>query len=196
MITPSLAAALLALPLLSVLLRLYCTRTDSLNIRWLIVHIVCGAALFGAVGPLIGYFSVGLLSPLGVWLPPSSFTKQPFLLWSDPRFFIGLGYFFLVVPAMLTGVVAGSLKPWLKSWAHCAGIGAVQVIISLLCGGAALNRHGLSFMASVNEIKADETFVLIGTAAFFAGIFSSKLLVVAPNLLLHPTLARRARSDG
>lgn len=181
MITPSLAIALLALPLVSVLFRVLRELKSGFNTGQFFMDFVSNVVLFGIVGPLIGYLSIALLSPLlGLLMPRFGLSKEPLILFSDPVLFIFLAYLFLGIPALLTGVVSGALKPWLKSWRHHAGIGLVAMAIAILWGGANLNRHGLSFMASISEVELNETFVSIGIGAFFFGIFSARLLLDRP----------------
>ncbi|HXE40139.1 MAG TPA: hypothetical protein VN639_16865 [Azonexus sp.] len=171
------AIALLALPLVSVLFRVLHKSKSGSNTGQFFKDFVSNVVLFGVVGPLIGYASIALLSPLlGFLMPSSSFSKEPLILFSDPFLFIFIAYLFLGIPALLTGVVSGALKPWLKSCRHHAGIGLVAMAIAILWGGANLNRHGLSFMASISEVELNKNFVSIGIAAFFVGIFSARLL--------------------
>lgn len=167
MITLALAMAFLTLPLAAIAFRLLHSPGGANEIRQLILHIAAGAVIFAVATPLIGFAMFVIFYEAFISSGPESF-------FSSLSFWLLIGYFISGIPALLRGMVAGALKPWLKSWWNFAGIGFVNLLLTLLWSGAISNPFGLNFRMSIFWITAESLATAIPGAV--ACIFSARIL--------------------
>lgn len=121
-------AFLLVLPLCSVVFRLL-HASDS-GIGKALRNILSGAILFGLIAPLIGYFCYAAY--ISVHLAPS--IKAAINVFFTPQVFSFslISYFFGGGASVLTGVVAGAIMPWIRTWFHLVLIGIVGACLQAL----------------------------------------------------------------
>lgn len=89
-------------------------------------HMARGAALFGSLGPLLGGLIAGPLFVLNSGTFRS--TADTMLLIAGC---IVLSYVACLIPALLTGLTAGALRPWLSNRERLLSFGAVGSTLTL-----------------------------------------------------------------
>lgn len=116
-------ALILALPLGSVAFRLM--HAPDGGVGKALRNILSGAIVFGLIAPLIGYFSYAAF--LCFHMASSTGAAIKVFFTSQVFFFSVVSYFFSGVAAVLTGVIAGAAKPWIRTWLHLVSIGMFGV---------------------------------------------------------------------
>lgn len=129
------------------------------------------AGFYALVGPLVGSMAL-LLGGAAVLLfdAPSAESVGTAVLAIPVVFFFG--YIFGVLPALLTGLLAGFVRHRITRWPHVLVIALLGSVVSTLLLGALLysaDMHG----ASANESGLNEfpEFLLLGVPGFIASCY-------------------------
>lgn len=128
MVSILILALILALPLGSVAFRLM--HAPDGGVGKALRNILSGAIVFGLIAPLIGYFSYAAF--LCFHMASSTGAAIKVFFTSQVFFFSVVSYFFSGVAAVLTGVIAGAAKPWIRTWLHLVSIGIAGAVLQAL----------------------------------------------------------------
>lgn len=93
-------------------------------------NILSGAIIFGLIAPLIGYFCYAAF--LCFHMAPSTEAAIKVFFTSQVFFFSVVSYFFSGGASVLTGVIAGAVKPWIRTWFHLVLIGIAGAVLQAL----------------------------------------------------------------
>ena len=170
---------------LAITYRVVFNTDKNLQILQLIGQVVVGALLFSVAAPLIGacvHLLASFAFPQGMSSELSFFKKNTGIV------LLG-AYAFFGVPAFFTGLVAGSLVPFLKSWRQCFVIGLISLPISVLWSSAISNPRGSSLLATLhwiadNPISRLDPITPLGI--FISSILLSRVLCKRPSQETHP----------
>lgn len=165
-------AFLLAIPLCSVVFRLMHASDGGIGKAFR--NIFSGTMLFGLIAPLIGYFCYAAF--LSIHLAPSMKSAINVFFTSKIFFFSLISYFLGGGAALLTGIIAGALMPWIRTWFHLGLIGILGAVLQALttvAAGFLLRDTALGIYINGDTVHALLIFCL---PALVAGTISCRLL--------------------
>jgi len=130
-----------------------------------------GVLIFSALGPLIGGLVFWLWTTLPRMLNPVDITWSFGIYWHLKGFvaIIFLSYIFGVVPAAITGFVAGAYRSKLTSPMMYLLLGFVAATISFICSTLMLGWGWEQVQREIDANRFDQIFSMEILPAFISG---------------------------